>query len=313
MKIQKPAKYEVLVVMWIIIPLILILVSNVFLDNTMTGADGLKNIILSITFKTLGGIILVVPMVISEIRLIKLTDFRKSKLVFFGEVFLTIVVPLVVFGMLTSSRLDEHHHIRKQDNIFADYSTLFQSASDLINDDYEEFTINNSYINRHQHHLPSGRGGGSGYHYEYTVTFYNGSQKIAESQINADDSDYIKNLPVGFDTKITLYSKSGFIRSIEPSVDFGKAESYEHYFTLSMDGDNIVYERNVSSDLKIKNLTWSGFKKNQSYDIHNSLFGINAENDNCLDSGMFVTCKEICLYGITDGQYRRISNIITDN
>ncbi|MDE6781033.1 MAG: hypothetical protein K2J40_06200, partial [Ruminococcus sp.] len=308
-------KYEVIIVIWIIIPIILFFVSDIFSHNTMTGADGLKNIILSITVRTLVGIIIAVPIAIIGTPLIKLTDFRKSKLFFFGTVFMTVVVPLIVFGNLTRSRLNEHHHIRNQYNIFADYSTLFQCVSDLANDNYEEFTINNSYINRHQHRSSSGRGGSSyrsSYHYEYTVTFYNGSQKIAESQISADDIDYISNLPVGFDTKITIYSKSGFIRSIEPSVDFGKEESYEHYFTLSIDGDNIVYERNVNSDVEIKNLTWSGFKKNRSYDIHNSLFGINAENDNSFDRG-FVTCNEICLYGVVDGQYRRISNIIADN
>lgn len=311
MKIHKPAKSDIITVILIMLPIILFFVSDIFLCETMTGAEGLKNIILSIILKTVTGIIFAVPMIIIDISIFRITRLSHSKFASFGTLFLTVIVTIMLFVRITDSHLDEHHSIRKQYNIFADYSTLFQCVFDLSDDDYEEFTVNNSYINSHKHLSSSGRGGSS-YHYEYTVTFYNNNQKITESQISADDADYIRSLPIGFDTKVKVYRKSGFIRSIEPSVNFNSSESYEHYFTLSMDGDNIVYERNVSQNIKIKNLTWSGFRKNQSYDIHNSVFGINAEKDNIFDKG-FVTCNEICLYGVVDGQYRRISNIISDN
>lgn len=311
MKIRKPSKFEVIIVIWIILPIISLFISDVFFHDTMTGAEGLENIILSIIFRTITGILFAVPLIITGIKIFRIDYQEKLKFVSFGMLFLTIVVPLILFVKITNSHFDEHHYIRKQNDIFADYSTLLQCVSDLSNDDYEKFTINSSYINQHKHLSSSGRGGSS-YHYEYTVAFYNNNQKIIESQISADDADYIRSLPAGFDTEVTVYSKSGFIRSIEPSVDFRGTESYEHYFTLSMDGDNIVYERNISQNIKIENLTWSGFMKNQSHDIHNSVFGINAEKNNIFDKG-FVTCNEICLYGIVDGQYRRISNIIVDN
>lgn len=307
MKIHKPAKFEIILVLWIIAPIILIFVSSIFFNNTMTGADGLKNIILSIIFRTVAGLMLTVPMIIIDINIIRTISFKESKFIFFGTIFLTVVVSLIFFGTFTRSHFDEHHHIRKQYNIFADCSTLFQCVSDLANDDYKTFTINNIYINKHKHLSASGRGGSS-YHYEYTATFYDDKNKISEMQISSDDIEDLKNLPYGFDTEITVYKKSGFLRSVKPSVDFGKNESYEHFFTISIDNDQIVYEKNI--DVKIDNLQWSGFRKGQNFDIHNSLFGINAENSNSLDTG-YMNCDEICLYGIADGQYRRLSNILS--
>lgn len=307
MKIQKPTKFEIILVIWIITPIILTFVSSVFFHNTMTGADGLKNIILSILFRTIAGLMLTVPMIIIDINIIRKTSFKKSKFVFLGIIFSTVVISLIFFGTFTRSHLVEHHYIRKQYNIFADCSTLFQCVSDLANDDYETFTINNSYINKHKHLSSSGRGGSS-YHYEYTATFYKGDHKITEMQTGADDIEDLKNLPYGFDTEITVYKKSGFLRSVKPSVNFSRNESYEHFFTISVNDDKMVYEKNA--DVKIDNLTWSGFKKKQDYDIHNSLFGINAENGNSLDTG-YMNCDDICLYGVIDGQYRRLSNILT--
>lgn len=275
----------------------------------MTGAEGLKNIILSIILKTVTGIAFAVPMFVIGINIIK--GFKISKFAYFGLIFLTTVLPLTVFITLTNSRLDEHHYIRKQRNVFADYITLFQCISDLESDDYEEFTVNDVYINKHRHFSPSGRGGGSSYHYEYTATFYNDKSKVVEMQISSEDTEDLNNLPYGFDTTVTVYKKSGFLRSVRPSVDFGKDESYEHFFTISIDDDKIIYEKNI--DIDIKNLTWSGFKKNQNYDIHNSLFGINADGEkNSLDADYIGTlCSEVCLYGTVDGQYRRLSNILT--
>ncbi len=311
MKFQKPTRFDILLVLWIIVPIILFFISNSLLYHTMTGAEGLKNIILSIILKTVTGIALAVPMFITEINIFRITDLKKSKIVSFGLIFLTAVVPLTVFILVTNSRLDEQHYIRKQQNVFADYITLFQCISDLSNDDYEEFTINNVYIKKHRHSSPSGRGGSS-YRYEYTATFYNGKSKVAEMQISPEDTEDLNNLPYGFDTTVTVYKKSGFLRSVRPSVDFGKDESYEHFFTISIDDDKIIYEKNI--DIDIKNLTWSGFKKNQNYDIHNSLFGINADGEKkSLDADYIGTlCSEVCLYGTVDGQYRRLSNVLTE-
>ncbi len=281
------------------------------LYNTMTGAEGLKNIVLATIIKTTAGITCVAPMVIIDINIIRTTDFKKSKIVFLGIIFWTITIPAIVFLSLTKSRLNEQQYIKDRLD-FTDWNISCQCISDLITDDYETFTVNDCYVDSERLLSSSGRGG-SNYHYEYTATFYNGKSKITKMQIGSDDTEYLKNLPYGFDTEITVYKKSGFLRSVRPSVDFGREESYKHFFTISVDGDRIIYEKNTN--INIENLTWSGFRKNQNYDIHNSLFGINADREkNYLDvSYMDTLCDEICLYGVTDGKYRRLSNILAQN
>lgn len=312
MKIEKPTKTEVCIVVGIIVMIVLTFIPSMFLYDTLMGAEGLKNIILAIIIKTVFGIVGVTPIVIYGIHLIKIIDFRESKLVFFGTIFLAVVIPLILFGGFTRSRLNEQHYIKNEHGAFADFNIFCQCISDLITDDYEEFIVNNCYVDYSKHISSSGRGGTS-YHNEYTASFYNGKSKVAEAQVGTDEYDYLKNLPYGFDTKITVYKKSGFLRSIEPTVDFTRAESYEHFFTISVDGDQIVYEKNV--DIKFKNIQWSGFKTGRSYDIHNSLFGIAiSEERPSLDADYIgLLCNEVCLYGTVDGQYRRLSNILTEN
>lgn len=84
MKIQKPTKFEIILVIWIIVPIILASVSSVFSHNTMVGADGLKNIILSIIFRIVAGLILIVPMIIIDINIIRTIILRNRNL-FFSE------------------------------------------------------------------------------------------------------------------------------------------------------------------------------------------------------------------------------------
>ncbi|MCM1506107.1 MAG: hypothetical protein NC177_03080 [Ruminococcus flavefaciens] len=277
----------------------------------MLGEKGLRNIILATALRTICGIAIAVPDAIIGIRILKGMDFRKSKFQFCGTVLLSLITPVILFTCLTSPHLKEQKYIKNTS--FADFGISCQCISDLITDDYETFTVNNCYIDSQRYSTPSGRGGGSGYHYEYRAVFYNGESKVMEMQIGADETDYLKNLPYGFDTEITVYKKSGFLRSIEPSVDFDKETRYEHFFTISISGDKIIYEKNVDTD--IKNLTWSGFKKNHSYDINNALFGINAGGERqSLDSDYIGTlCSEVCLYGTVDGKYRRLSNILNEN
>lgn len=308
MKIEKPEKFEVIVAVWIVALFATFLISSL-LYNTMLGEKGLRNIILATALRTICGIAIAVPDAVIGIRILKGMDFRKSKFVFSGTVFLTVVIPVILFMCLTSPQLHEQQDIK--DSPFADLGISCQCISDLITDDYETFTINNCSIDSHSYSTPSGRGGGSSYHREYRAVFYNGNSKVAEMQVGADETDYLKNLPYGFDTEITVYKKSGFLRSVEPSVDFSKDESYGHFFTISISDDKIIYEKNI--DIEVENLQWSGFKKNQSYDVKNSLFGISADGDRkSLDSDYIGTlCSEVCLYGVVDGQYRRISNILT--
>ncbi len=304
-KNNKLSKTEIVVALWVIVFTALFFISGIFYDK-MTGAEGLKNIIIATVLKTILAIICIVPIMIYGIKIIKITKTETS-IVFVGNIFLTVIIQIIVFLLITQSFTNEQQRIKDR-QAFTDWNISCQCISDLISDDYETFTANDISIDKYNRNLRVH--GSSRHNYEYTATFYNGKTKVAEMQIGSDDEEYLKNLPYCFDTEITVYKKSGFLRSVKPSVDFGRNESYEHFFTISMNDNRITYEKNI--DVNIENLTWSGFHENQNYDIHNSLFGINAEGEeNYLDvSYMDNLCDEICLYGIIDGKYRRLSNII---
>ncbi|MDE5557255.1 MAG: hypothetical protein K2J32_06110 [Ruminococcus sp.] len=313
-KFEKPTKHEIITAVFLILYVTVGMVASVVshsLMDTMIGAEGLKNINISIILKLITGIILAVPVLFSGIY--NFIKFHNSMSLFarIGIMFITFVVSAMFFLIGVDSRLDEQHYIRKESGNLTDFSILFDNISDLKNDDYETYTINNCYVDSQEHSTSGGR---DRYYYNnYTATFYNGKKQIVKAQIGRDDYDYLKNLPYGFDTEITVYKKSSFLRSVKPSVDFDRTTSYEHFLTISISGDQIVYEKNV--DMKFKDIQWCGFKKNMNYDVKNSLFGIGiSEERPTLDADYIgLLCEEVCIYGIVDGSFRRLSNILNEN
>ncbi|MDE6796675.1 MAG: hypothetical protein K2J36_01485 [Ruminococcus sp.] len=313
-KFEKPSKSEVITAVFLILYVTTGMVTSVVSDSmldTMTGANGLKNINISIILKLITGIILALPLFAGGIYSFIKYRNSVSRFANIGIMFIVVTVSAMFFLMGTDSRLDEQHYIRKESGNLTDFSILFDNISDLKNDDYETYTINNCYISSHQHSTSGGR---KVYHYyNYTATFYDGKKQIVKAQIGRDDYDYFKNLPQGFDTEITVYKKSGFLRSVKPSVDFDRTNSYEHFFTISISGDQIVYEKNV--DMDFKNIQWSGFKKNKHFDVKNALFGIGiSEEKPSLDADYIGSiCDEVCIYGTVGREYRRLSNVLDEN
>ena len=313
-KFEKPSKSEVITAVFLILYVTTGMVTSVVSDSmldTMTGANGLKNINISIILKLINGIILALPLFAGGIYSFIQYHKSVSRFANIGIMFIVVTVSAMLFLMGTDSRLDEQHSIRKESGMM-DLSILSDNISDLKNDDYETYTVNNCYVSSHKHSTSGGRGS-RGHYYNYTATFCDGTQQIVKAQIGINDYDYLKNLPDGFDTEITVYKKSGFLRSVKPSVDFDKTTSYEHFFTISISGDQIVYEKNV--DMDFKNIQWSGFKKNKHFDVKNALFGIGiSEERPSLDADFIGSiCDEVCIYGTVDGKYRRLSNVLNEN
>lgn len=313
-KFEKPSKSEVITAIFLILFVTVGMVTSVVSDSmldTMTGADGLKNINISIILKLINGIILALPLLSGGIYSFIKYRNSVSRFANIGIMFIVVTVSAMFFLMGVDSRLDEQHSIRKETGNLTDFSILYDNISDLKNDDYETYTVNNCYVSSHEHSTSVGRS--RSHYHNYTATFYDGKKQIVKAQIGREDYDYLKNLPYGFDTEITVYKKSGFLRSVKPSVDFDRTTSYEHFITISISGDQIVYEKNV--DMEFKNIQWSGFKKNKHYDVKNSLFGIGiSEERPTLDADYIgLLCEEVCIYGIVDGKYRRLSNILNEN
>ena len=314
-KFEKPSKSEVITAVFLILYVATGMVTSAVSDSlldTMTGADGLRNINISIILRLITGIVLALPLFAGGIYSFIKYHKSVSRFANIGIMFITVAVSAMLFLMGADSRLDEQHYIRKETGSLTDFSILSDNIFDLKNDDYETYTVNACYVDWQKHSSRSGRGGRSYYH-NYTATFYDGKEQIVTAQIGRDDYDYFKNLPQGFDTEITVYKKSGFLRSVKPSVDFDRTNSYEHFFTISISGDQIVYEKNV--DMDFKNIQWSGFKKNKHYDVKNALFGIGiSEEKPSLDADYIGSiCDEVCIYGTVGREYRRLSNVLDEN
>ena len=313
-KKYKPSKQEIIISVFMILFVIVVIVAGVVsnsLLHTMIGADGLKNINISIILKLIIGIILAVPVFLSGIYCSIKIHSSISLFARIGIIFITIVVSAMFFLVEVDSHLDEQHYIRNEYGK-TDFNILFDNISDLKNDDYETYIINNCYVDWHKYSAEGGRSGRS-YYYNYTANFYNGNKQIVKAQIGRDDYEYLKNLPYGFDTEITVYKKSGFLRSVRPSVDFDKTTSYEHFFNISISDDQIVYEKNV--DMKFKNIQWCGFKKNMHNDVKNALFGIGISEERPTLAADYIglLCEEVCIYGTVDGKFRRLSNLLNEN
>lgn len=188
-----------------------------------------------------------------------------------------------------------------------DIQLLGYCISDFFTDEYDMYIVNAVYSDnglpskssRREYKL-------SGYYDTPGLTV--GNNRIFYSQVGREDYSRLqKSLPIGFDITVTVYKRSRFIRSIEPSVDFGREESIGHFFEISVNGDKIVRSENMSA-YEIDNLMWCEFHKGDSTQIKNALCGINA--DNSFEYSHTLKGDEICLFAWVDGEYKRVSNII---
>lgn len=322
MKLEKTKKSYALIGIVFIIPIICLILSSylpakLHLYDTMTGADGLKNVIVAIILKYALGFIFSIPIFILGIVFL-VGIFRKRKninhpiFLFSGVLLLTVSFPLFFYFAQNRTRFRIQQSNKDISGFFAEAKFCISCYSDILTDDYDEFTVNKCDV-YYRKYLTSPIRRGT-YHNEYEVRFYYNETLVVQMQTGKNEFGYLVDLiPAEFDTKITVYKKSGFLRSVEPSVEFDRSESYEHFFNISYSGDWIIYEKNIEADLE--ELQWSGFRKNESNDIHNGLFGIGVSEERpYLDADYArLRCDEVCLYAIVDGQYRRVSNILTEN
>ncbi|MGN1090395.1 MAG: hypothetical protein ACI4Q6_08345 [Huintestinicola sp.] len=310
-----------LTVLYIVILIPLVSLPDILgLYDNMIGMDGLRNTVFAIILSYFGGIYIAFPCAVIDICILRnmknnKDDKRNTPLVFGGVLFLTIAVPVILFLSVVRTRYSEHIFENGDRGPFEDIRLAAACASDMINDEYDEYTITSANFDTSRHISSSGRSSRRRrytYHTEYTLSGHSGElilQKVFTAQIGKNNYKELKDsLPKGFDIYVTVYKNSRFIRSIEPSVSYSKSESYEHIYELSVINGKITYTK-ISDSFEMDNLTWCGFHGGESGDIHNSLFGIGADKSSeyPYSTGNF---DEICLYAVCDGGYRRVSNII---
>ena len=76
-KNNKLSKTEIVVALWVIVFTAWFFISGIFYDK-MTGAEGLKNIVIATVLKTISAIICIVPIMIYGIKIIKITKTETS-------------------------------------------------------------------------------------------------------------------------------------------------------------------------------------------------------------------------------------------
>ena len=312
-------RWEIVLIVTICIVLFMGALCDILsLYDNMIGADGLKNVIFTIVIRTFYGMIAILPVLLIGLADIigimkKTRKDVKNIMSSITIVFLTIAVCYVLFTGINRTRFNEQQYITECTGVFGDLHIMSNCVTDLHNDEYVEYTVNELWFDQRRAISSTGKDGIS-YHYEYTVSGrytddYSESSEIFKSQIGRDD--YMKlrdSMPIGFDIKVTVYKNSGFIRSIEAVEDFSRQESYAHLFELSVENGKIIRSEKLGA-IKLRNLTWCGFSYGQNDDIKNSLFGINAENSIEFPYES-ISYDEICLFAVADGKYRRVSNII---
>lgn len=312
-KKEKISITEILAAIYVVAVVIIYFLPGVLgLYDVMVGKRGLGNTISAILISSGSALFLSVPILIIGIGnlrgLIKnRKELKSSFLPIIGITFLTITIPIILFGVINRTRYAEQQYFSDNDRGFGDFPILADCISDYFSDEYDEFVVNDIWLDSRKHISSSGRGGSS-YHKEYIIYGYNNEVKLFSAQIGKEDhNSFLKSLPKGFDITVTVYKKSRFIRSVEPSVDFGREKSIEHFFEISISGDKIVRSENMSA-YEIDNLTWCEFYKGGSIQIENALCGINAEKS--LEYPYSMMGDEICLFAWVDGGYKRVSNII---
>lgn len=282
------------------------------LYDMMTGREGLGNVIAVITLRTLSALLLAVPLFFAGVDILKGIYRNREEMprpvpVMIGMGFLTFMVPMLLFFAFNRTLFDRQQTFTGK----SEMALLAACVSDYFSDEYTEITADDFFFYSGKHITSTGRGGAS-YHYEYAVRAYSsgyidGLKPVLEAQIGKRDRTALKDLPVGFDTRITVYKNSGFIRSIESTVDFNRAHSYENMFVISEE-NGVITRSEPQGSIEVENIQWCGFKKGQSGNVKNALCGINAANS--LEYPYTMNYDEFCLYGWADGGYKRVSNII---
>ena len=307
------------------LPVIFVLLSISFriipdwldLFDVMVGKEGLKNVIAALIFAMLSRMMICVPIIFLGVgaAVFSVQPFKDRKNGGGGLAALLItlavlLIPFGIFGMInfTDDFDNAKYALYSADgNRHNDFQLLVYCISDYFSDEYDTYTVNNVYFDdglssrysRREYEL-------SGYYDTPGLKVEN--NRIFYSQVGREDYSRLqKSLPKGFDITVTVYKRSRFIRSIEPSVDFGRNESIGHFFDISVNGDKIVRSENMSA-YEIDNLMWCEFHKGDSTEIKNALCGINA--DNSLEYPHTLKGDEICLFAWVDGEYKRVSNII---
>lgn len=310
-KKEKISRAEILTAVYIIAVLILSFVPDLMgAYDIMTGETGLRNAAAAMILRGLFRLMLTLPLPIIGIMLLKTKDKseKSTKPSYIAGVFLIVILSVIfLFGSVRTRYAEQLYEIA-DDGMTGEPKLLAGCLSDMTKDEYKEYTINKLYFDSHKHTTSSGRGGTS-YHREYTLTGYYNDTKMFRAQIGREEyNTYKTTLPRGYDIYVTVYENSGFIRSIEPSVDFSGENIYEHMFEISISDNKVIRTENISA-LEYKNLTWCGFHKGASFDIENALCGINADNSAEYPYPI-PAYDEFCLYAWVDGGYKRVSNII---
>ena len=310
---EKISITEILAVIYVVAVVIIYFLPGVLgLYDVMVGKKGLGNTISAILISSCSALFLSVPVLIIGIGILRgliknRKEMKRSFLPIIGITFLTVTIPIVLFCGINRTRYAEQKCFSDNDRGFGDLLILADCISDYFSDEYDEYIVNDTWLDSRKHISSSGRGGSS-YHKEYILYGCKNGEKQFSAQIGKEDfNSFRDSLPKGFDITVTVYKKSRFIRSVEPSVDFGREESYEHFFEISADGDKIIRSENLST-YEIDNLTWCEFYNGGSIQIENSLCGINAEKS--LEYPYSMMGDEICLFAWVDGGYKRVSNII---
>lgn len=307
-KRDKLSKAEIITAVYIIAVLVLSFVPELMgAYDIMTGETGLKNAAAAIILRGLFRLMLILPIPMIEIMLIKTKDKSAKSLYIAGSCLLVILSFFSLFGSIRTRYAEQISEISGK-SAAGEPKLLAGCLSDLAKGGYKEYTVNKLYFDSQKYTTSSGRGGTS-YHREYTITGYYNDTKMFKAQIGREEyNTYKTTLPQGFDICVTVYEDSGFIRSIEPSVNFCGEKIYEHMFEISVGDEKVIRTENLSA-LQYKNLTWCGFDKGGSVSIEFALCGINAENSAEYPYSI-PEYDEFCLYAWVDGGYKRVSNII---
>ena len=285
--------------------------------DVMVGKEGLKNVIADLILTMLSQMMICIPVILLGVGAaafsVHFFKERKNGGVRLAAFLLTLAIILIPFGIVgminftkdfDNAKLTLYSAEGKRHN---DFQLLGYCVSDYFSDEYDTYTVNKVYsddgswsrYSRREYEL-------RGYYDTLGLTIEN--NEMFSAQIGKTDYNSLERaLPKGFDITVTIYKKSRFIRSIEPSVEFGRDESYEHIFEISVNGDKVVRSDKLAA-FELENLTWCEFRKGESVDISNALCSIGAEKS--LEYPYALRENEICLYAWVDGGYKRVSNMI---
>ncbi|MCM1524612.1 MAG: hypothetical protein NC120_09165 [Ruminococcus sp.] len=301
-------KIQVILFLFIMFPLFsLMIVRGLGLEDHMTGREGLLNIIIILSFKEIYNIAVIGCCIMLAVRAAKgiITsrgDMKNPVVSFAAAVFL--IAALMFTGITV---YHSRFNIQKdRSEAFGDIGLLLCCISDAFTGNYREISIYNAYFDIERHTTSMGRAGTS-FHYEYVIRGYDNSplsRRVLDAQIGEADRNELKGIiPAETETRVTVYERSGFIRSIEPTVCLTEYEGYSYLYTLTYE-DGIVTRS--SREEEARSLCLCGFRDGECRDITKAEFMINAENSTAFDC----YAPEICLYAWIDGKYERVSNII---